>query len=159
GADPQPKKAQLNASPLLLAALSGEQESARLLLDKGANLRQTMLILGIFQVTPLIAASQLGDADLTKLLLERGADVNEQDNDGITPLGWSVLADYAEQSRMLIAKGAKVDHVDNLGMTPLLYAATVDYGNTDTVELLLKANADKTVKNKEGATPVKQAIS
>ena len=158
GANPQPEKALFNASPLSLAALAGEQDSIGMLIDKGASVRHRMLVLGLFQVSPLVISAQMGNTALSKLLIERGADVNEEDNDGITPLGWSVLADYAAQSRMLIGMGAKVNHVDKLGMTPLLYAATIDYGNTETIETLLNAKADRTIKNKEGATAIEQAV-
>ena len=47
--------------------------------------------------------------------------------------------------------------MDGFGFTPLMYAATLDQGETGALEALLKAGADRSVKNEEGCTPLQQA--
>ena len=69
-----------NVTPLHSACASGERESARILLEAGAdpNVRQQ----GGF--TPLHAAAQNGDEELARLLLARGADPEAATDDGRT---------------------------------------------------------------------------
>ncbi len=69
-----------NVTPLHSACASGERESARILLEAGANpnVRQQ----GGF--TPLHAAAQNGDEELARLLLARGADPETRTDDGRT---------------------------------------------------------------------------
>jgi len=50
-----------------------------------------------------------------------------------------------------------LDDIDDFGFTPLMYAATLDHGNTETIEELLKAGADQSIRNLEGRTPLQQA--
>jgi len=47
--------------------------------------------------------------------------------------------------------------MDDNGYTPLMYAATIDFGDTDVLKALLKAGADKTIRNFEGRTPLAQS--
>ena len=70
-----------NVTPLHSACASGERESARILLEAGANpnVRQQ----GGF--TPLHAAAQNGDEELARLLLDRGADPEAATDDGRKP--------------------------------------------------------------------------
>lgn len=70
-----------NVTPLHSACASGERESARILLEAGAdpNVRQQ----GGF--TPLHAAAQNGDEELARLLLGRGADPETATDDGRKP--------------------------------------------------------------------------
>lgn len=69
------------STPLLFAARSGDIESARLLLDRGANVEDRQADGN----TALIVAVHSGHASLAALLLERGANVKT------APLGYSVL--------------------------------------------------------------------
>jgi hypothetical protein len=85
------------------------------------------------------------------------ADVNERDDDQMTPLHWAVLANHAEAAKALIAAGANVNAVDKHGFTPLHYAVTVDFGNADTVKALVAAGADRSIKTKDGKTAAMQA--
>ena len=46
---------------------------------------------------------------IVELLLDRGAQINEQDNNGMTALGWSAFWGSSEVARLLIDKGADID--------------------------------------------------
>jgi ankyrin repeat protein len=148
-----------NASPLFLAAASGDVRMAELLLGAGAAVDTRMLLLGRAPVSPLFIATLDGDVAMTDLLLAKGANPNETDGDGISVLGWATIANRVDLVRLLLARGADVNHVDNYGMTPLLYATSIDYGETSTLELLLGAGADVKAQNKQGLTALDVAKS
>ncbi len=69
------------STPLLFAARAGDVESARLLLDAGADLHDTAADGNV----PLVIAAHSGHASLAAFLLERGADVDA------APLGYTAL--------------------------------------------------------------------
>ena len=69
------------STPLLFAARSGDVESARLLLDAGADLHDPAADGNV----PLVIAAHSGHASLAAVLLERGADVDA------APLGYTAL--------------------------------------------------------------------
>ena len=75
-------KDRLDTTPLHYAAIYGNPEAVRILLEHGAppNPRQE----GGW--TPLHEAAQIGDVEMVKILLEHGARVNDQDIDGRTAL-------------------------------------------------------------------------
>jgi len=70
-------------APLHYAARDGHIETARLLLDSGAELDQAS---GGDQSTPLLVAVINGNYDLAALLLDRGAEPNMVSDDGAGPL-------------------------------------------------------------------------
>ena len=76
-----------NVTPLHSACASGERESARILLEAGAdpNIRQQV------GFTPLHAAAQNGDEELARLLLARGADPEAATDDGRKPRDLGLL--------------------------------------------------------------------
>lgn len=82
--------------------------------------------------------------DLIELLLAAGANPNISNNEGTAPLhitqkrGWSNIAD------ILIQKGANINIQDHEGNTPLHYSQCLGQF------ILLKAGADKTIRNKLG---------
>ena len=69
-------------TPLVFAAREGDIESARLLLDAGADVDQTTF----FGWTPLLTAVNNRNYHLAELLIDRGADVNFANGGGWTPL-------------------------------------------------------------------------
>lgn len=81
-----------------------------------------------------------------------GAPVDQTDDDGITPLGWSAIGHRPEIARILIEHAADVNHVDKKGMTPLLYAASIDFGDSSLIDLLLKSGANTAARTSEGLT-------
>ena len=90
-----------NYSALHTAAVYGNAELARLLLDNGANVNDGDFISG----TPLIAAVNNDHPDVVRLLLARGADVCIQ-ADGGSAKNFAERRSYVEIVQLLKAAGA-----------------------------------------------------
>jgi uncharacterized protein len=95
--------------PLGLAVFFGHPESARVLLDAGAEVNSASR--NDFKVMPLHSACAVKDVakrhELARLLLERGADPNARQQDDFTPL---MAADQVGDARLrdlLVEHGAK----------------------------------------------------
>ncbi len=82
GADLSKLDQQYGIDPLGWAALNGETEAAKLLLEKGAKINNRHKD----GSTALHAAAFLGRTETVKLLIEKGADINLKKDDGMTPL-------------------------------------------------------------------------
>src|SRR5581483_9517718 len=155
GAEVKPKDGKqpiFNASAAFLATVTGETEKLGLLLDKGADIRQKMTLFGQFDTFAFLYSGGQQDVPMVSYLIKRGVPVDFADADGITLLAGAAFSNFPELARALIALGADVNHVASLGMTPLLYAANMDFGNTELLEILIKAGADLKAKNKDGLT-------
>ena len=88
----------------LHAAVAGRRlETARLLLESGADVNATQA--GGF--VPLHSAAQSGERALVELLLSRGADVNARSDDGRTALSIAEAGGHEEIARLLREKGAR----------------------------------------------------
>jgi len=85
--------------------------------------------------TPLLFATRSGHLALTTLLVDAGADLEQPDENGVTPLLNAVLnasieslgrreADHVAVARFLVERGAEVNTSDFYGQTPL-WAAVV----------------------------------
>ena len=73
-----------------------------------------------------------GNLEVVKLLLANGTNVNQQNNDGCTPL---MYAEDLEIAELLLSNGANVNQKTNDGLTPLICAAT--NGCLEVAKLLL----------------------
>jgi ankyrin repeat protein len=107
-------------TPLHLAAFSGNVETAKLLLDRGAavNVRAKSK----FHNTPLQAAMLTAQYDTTKLLLEHGADAMVRQNKGFSPIHEAALLGRLDFLELLVAHGAELDVRANDGRTALTEA-------------------------------------
>ena len=76
-----------NETPLFLSISSKHQENALFLLKNHADPR----IANTEQVTPLHIAAQWGDKKLLKALIQENANINAVDQDGYTPLIYSLM--------------------------------------------------------------------
>ena len=100
--------------PLMRAAWNGRVEEVRRLLKEGANVNETISLLGY---TPLLFAAERGHLDVIKVLLDAGADPNGVADMGhprviISPLITAMSRrnkKRLETIDMLIAAGAKVN--------------------------------------------------
>jgi ankyrin repeat protein len=142
---------RLDWTPLHYAALYGNTESVRILLDRGADFKAR----NKSQATPLIYAAY--NFDKTRLLVEKGADVNAQSKSGMTPLliATSVYGNTATV-RYLLEKGADINAVSDGGADALQTAAYK--GDAEMVRLLLAKGADPHRADQGGYTALLNAL-
>ena len=122
------------ATPLMRAAKSGEIAIVRLLLDAGADPKDTLANgnnalmfasgLGWRDGSPAAPSYDQGPPEeavaTIELLLSKGLDVNATNNNGDTPLHAAVSGRASpEIVRALIQHGAKLDAMNKRGQTPL----------------------------------------
>jgi ankyrin repeat protein len=141
-----------NAFPIFLAAIAGNTEIIPRLVRAGDRLDDKMVVVGLSPTTAAVFVAQSERVDSIRALLDAGAKVDETDDDGISLLGWAVIANRVEMARLLIARGADVNHVDKNDMTPLLYAASIDFGDSKVIDLLLRSGARPDAVTKDGLT-------
>ena len=99
------------------AAFFGEEGSARLLLEHGAEVNLVARNAQI-RVTPLHSAASGGHPAIVKLLLEHGADPNAAHDGGFTPLHSAAHNDDRESVEALLAAGADPALATDDGQTP-----------------------------------------
>ena len=92
-------------TPLLFAAQQGDVNSARILLEAGADVNEATPENG----SALVVATASGHEKLATFLLEQGADPNATDGFGISPLH------YALHEGLLTLMGAKPSSTDSFG--------------------------------------------
>jgi uncharacterized protein len=121
-------------TPFLLASLSGDVSTMRLLLEHGADPK----IATVSGTTPLMAAAGInwvynqtfteGEGALleaVKLCVELGMDVNATNSMGLTPVMGAANRGSDSIIEFLASKGARLDVKDNAGRTPYNWAEGV----------------------------------
>ncbi|HTA71472.1 MAG TPA: ankyrin repeat domain-containing protein [Bryobacteraceae bacterium] len=152
-------------TPLLFTARSGDVESARQLLEKGANANDSLPD----GMTALVLAAHSGNGKVGAVLLEKGADPNAAEI-GYTALHAAVLRSDLELVKALLAHGAnpnvpmtkgtpvRRDNTDfNLlaplvGATPYLLAAK--FLEPEIMRALKAGGADAEIAMPNGITPL-----
>jgi ankyrin repeat protein len=149
GAEVQPpESAKVRNTPLVFAAMTGDLENVKLLLAGGAKASEKALS----------QAVTFGYPDVVQSLLGAGADaIGLKDSSGVNLLHWAAITDRPALIPVLAAVHVPINDMDDNGFTPLMYAATIDFGDDAVLKALLKAGADKTIRNYEGRTPLAQA--
>jgi len=94
--------------------------------------------------------------DVAQLLLEKGAEVNEKNDEGMTPLHSAAQCQNQSMTELLLINGADPNAEDNKGQTRLHWAAAV--GDSDVAELLLAKGANIDARDKNGKTPLHMAV-
>ena len=115
-------KAKGGFTPLMFAAQQGDVDSARILLEAGADVNESTPENG----SALVVATASGHEKLAMFLLEQGADPNAKDGYGATALH------YALHEGLLTLMGAKPSSTDRFGWErpnmPELVKALLAYG-------------------------------
>ncbi len=127
-------------TPLMTAALEGDTDMARTLIQAGANVDAR----DGWGHSALMLALEEGHTDIAQLLIQAGASHFFMGLGDKTALHWAAFGS-AEVVLDLIQAGADVNVYDSEGETPLMYAAQV--GNTDVVRLLIQAGANVNDEN------------
>jgi ankyrin repeat protein len=148
GAPPQaPEGVHTRHSPLVFASMTGDLENVQLLLKRGADP----------SAESLSEAVTFGYPEVLKSLIDAGADATITEGSGVNLVHWATITNRPEVIPVLLAAKADLNAEDEFGFTPLMYAATVDEGNIDAATVLLKAGADRSVRNKDNRTALDQA--
>ncbi|MBW8829891.1 MAG: ankyrin repeat domain-containing protein [Burkholderiales bacterium] len=102
-------------SPLMMAALKGQVDWSKQLLDRGATLNKPGW-------TPLHYAACGPEVSVVKLLLDRGASIDAGSPNGSTPL--MMAAQYGSEASvdLLLARGAKTQIKNDRGLTAADFA-------------------------------------
>jgi len=158
---------------LHIAASSGAENSASLLLERGLKIDQP----GAAERTPLMVAVLADQTAMVNWLLRQGADPRAKDSSGFVPLMLAVregrsgsvaelapyMRDSLDDALLLAALVGRADVIDSLtnygaspyarmedGRTPLMIAA--ENGHQDAVKLLLDVGASRHAATTEGLT-------
>jgi ankyrin repeat protein len=183
GVDVKSRSASEHDALTIASAYRGTARSLQLLLDAGAEVQPPEGLRT--RNTPLVFASMTGDLDNVKLLIARSAQPSEKalsqavtfgypevvealiaagadvvglkDGSGVNLLHWAAITDRPSMVPILVRAHVPINDMDDNGFTPLMYAATIDFGDGEVLKALLKAGADKTIRNLQGRTPLAQA--
>ena len=102
-------------------------------------------------------AVTFGHAEVTRALVRAGVNVSFAESSGVNLLHWAVITNRASVVPVLVEAGVPIDDVDGFDYTPLMYAVTLDQGETDTLEAVLRARPNRTIRNDAGRTAAQQA--
>lgn len=87
-----------------------------------------------------------------KVKLASVLDIDNKDEEGMTPLHIAADLNLKYIVDLLIARGVRINEQDNKGNTPLHYAAIES--NPTMVALLVQAGARRDIPNKDGKLPI-----
>jgi len=142
------------SNPVFNAAVSGNLDILKLLVDAGANLN----IKGGKQgqeITPLMAAVASKSTPTVEYLLRtKRINVNIEDKDGWSALGGASRYGTSDIVRLLIRFGADVDQGQGEAESTPLMLATTDPANIESVKHLIRAKAEVDKENTNGDTPL-----
>lgn len=125
------------AQPALYqAAIDGDINKVKNLLDSGVNVNQKGGGGLLNDSNPLNAASSMGHANIVKLLISRGANVNAASGSmGWTPLSSAAWRGYTEIVNILVDNGADIDKA--------IVALNEGVGTNNAIELLRETRRQK----------------
>ena len=153
GADIEVMGGPFRSSPLLRAAITGQEAVVLLLLELGADISAKNMV----GFTPLAAAASNNEETIVQLLLQHGADVSVKTILGFTPLADAAMRGHEAVALLLVQHGADVSATDIMGETALHAAASE--GREQMVLMLIEHGADVSSTNNFGDTPQDLATS
>ncbi|KAF5877904.1 putative ankyrin repeat and sam domain containing protein 6 protein [Botrytis fragariae] len=163
--------------PLSAAIKDGNHDITKLLLDRGAALKdedlssaiecandemvELLIDHGIGTDTlkrgiRLRLAAKLGNVKFVGALIKRGYALESKNGEGQTPLMLAVKYGHYKTIKLLLESGAEIHSKDSFNQTPLMLA--VIYGHYKTIKLLLESGAEIHSKDSFNQTPLTLAI-
>ena len=168
GTDVNAQDDEVGLAPLAWAALHGQTEAMRLLIEKGADVNAR----SEDGNTPLHVAAFLGQAEAAKLLIDNGADINARDEDGETPadvlktdpgtttfIASMLGINLRQEGRFAALKNGRQDiakllHVDETVLTATTLWEAAYTGNLSFVKQALADGADANAREPQNETPL-----
>ena len=126
-------------TPLICAIESGQVDSAKALLDAGADITVQD---SSKKLPPLFHAVSVGSLEVAKLLLARGANVRETRWSGNSYFSDVVVNSNADGIKLLLDNGADANAYSLSGRSPLGHA--VEKNSLEVAQLLISHGADVT---------------
>ena len=144
-------------TPAHVAAFASQDAALRALAEAGADMNA--LEGRAYDVVTIAAVAD--DPELMSLAIELGNDpgLTTSPYDGTALIAAAHLG-HVEIVRRLIEAGAPLDHVNNLHWTAVMEAVVLGDGGPDhqaVLDALLDAGADRTLADRDGATPLQHA--
>lgn len=134
-------------TPLMVALFNGREETALMLLLRGADVRAR----GRHGYEPIHWAALNGYARAVRFILDKGGDPSATTEFGFAPLLQAAARGHAEVVRLLVERGADVRHATPEGYTALHKACA--NGHVEVVQYLLAHGADPDAPAADGSTP------
>lgn len=106
---------QAGESPLMMAALKGDLASARMLLERGAQVNQPGW-------SPLHYAATGPEPKMVQLLIERGAEVDASSPNETTPLMMAAQYGSEDSAELLLKRGADAKRRNQKGLSAADFA-------------------------------------
>ncbi|KAJ3578559.1 hypothetical protein NPX13_g2004 [Xylaria arbuscula] len=140
-------------TPLDAAAMVGNNEAVKLLLNKGVDINGPAKNI----VTALYLAATHNHTAIVEMLLARGGFIDTTDTDFI-PLHEAVMNSHRKAVELLFDLGPKADVIVKNGFTPLHESAAKGLGEA-VIRFLLNQGAPVNAPNNEGSTLLHIAAS
>ena len=110
----------------------------------------------VYPPQAILNAAYMGDIEMMKLILATNPDNDVRDALGGTALHIAVFKNNLEAIKLLLDNGFDINAVaPSTGYTPLHYC--VWFNNPTAARFLLSCNADRSIKDKNGMTPLEKA--
>ena len=145
-------------TPMCFAAVSGNVEILRCLLENGADINAVTAD-GKVCITPLIIVAHSEQFGAVTFLINQGADVNFQDKYGYTALHYvakSGSTSNINALNCLINHGADINAFTEFQTTALMLACA--FNNVNAVKCLLHNSANVDLQDRNGETCLKSAL-
>lgn len=139
-------------TPLMVALFNGHEETAMMLLSRGANVRAKAR----HGYEPIHWAALNGYERAVRFIVSKGGNVNAETEFGWTPLLQAASRGHVGIGRLLITRGATVNVHEHEGWTPLHKACANGY--VEMVQLLVRSGADTRARSNSGVTALELAI-
>lgn len=141
-------------TPLALAAFSGDERTAALLLEHGASAT-------ISNSVPVAMAAYTGRERLLKLLVEHGGSVNCSDNFAGHALNIALYAEHRQLVPYLLTQGIDLHHKSVYGseaVPPMVWSAYDEAADPSAALALLERGLDVNEPSSSGSTALSWAL-